>query len=250
MGTRRDGRIDAGQPLGKAISARAWNRAQDAADIVLGQAPGATAGPTTAYSPPYEYVYCRNTSPRLVPRFGVLEIDGLEITPGGESDDGTSQFVEMPVVTGVVPGNSIRWGVALEPIAPDKIGRLAVAGVVQARVNVISTGHQFVRLKDQDETQLITDGQGQGLILWAEEEVGESRWALIRIVGGSSAGLRMVTFTGAWNKGTFREITAGGTDVIDVRNSLATIDAGCGEARKGVIAQIEGVWELIAAECA
>lgn len=42
MPSRRDGRIEPGQPLGTAISARAWNRAQDAADIVLGQRPGFT----------------------------------------------------------------------------------------------------------------------------------------------------------------------------------------------------------------
>ena len=40
-----DGRIEKGQRLSTAISARAWNRAQDAADIVLGVRPGVTAGP-------------------------------------------------------------------------------------------------------------------------------------------------------------------------------------------------------------
>jgi hypothetical protein len=34
---RQDGRIEPGQKLSKAISARAWNRAQEAADIVLGR---------------------------------------------------------------------------------------------------------------------------------------------------------------------------------------------------------------------
>jgi hypothetical protein len=44
---RPDGRIEKGQRLGSAISARAWNRAQDAADVVLGVTPGfeAEAGP-------------------------------------------------------------------------------------------------------------------------------------------------------------------------------------------------------------
>jgi len=43
-----DGRIEKGQRLSTAISARAWNRAQDAADIVLGVRPGVTAGPESA----------------------------------------------------------------------------------------------------------------------------------------------------------------------------------------------------------
>jgi len=37
MGKRQDGRIEPGQKLSGAISARAWNRAQDAADIVLSE---------------------------------------------------------------------------------------------------------------------------------------------------------------------------------------------------------------------
>jgi hypothetical protein len=40
MAYRRDGRIEPGQPLKTAISATAWNRAQDAADVVLGLRPG------------------------------------------------------------------------------------------------------------------------------------------------------------------------------------------------------------------
>jgi hypothetical protein len=40
MATRQNGRIEPGQRLSGAISARAWNRAQDAADIVLGDRVG------------------------------------------------------------------------------------------------------------------------------------------------------------------------------------------------------------------
>jgi hypothetical protein len=42
---RPDGRIEKGQRLATAISARAWNRAQEAADRVLGAGTGAEAGP-------------------------------------------------------------------------------------------------------------------------------------------------------------------------------------------------------------
>jgi hypothetical protein len=49
MGKRQDGRIEPGQKLSGAISARAWNRAQDAADIVLAERTGFGAGPGTAF---------------------------------------------------------------------------------------------------------------------------------------------------------------------------------------------------------
>jgi cobalamin biosynthesis protein CobT len=45
MPRRPDGRIEQGQRLSTAISARAWNRAQDAADIVLGERTGALVTP-------------------------------------------------------------------------------------------------------------------------------------------------------------------------------------------------------------
>jgi hypothetical protein len=45
MRNRPDGRIEPGQKLASAISARAWNRAQDAADIVLGERTGAVVTP-------------------------------------------------------------------------------------------------------------------------------------------------------------------------------------------------------------
>ena len=48
--SRPDGRIEPGQPLRGAISARAWNRAQDAADLVLGANTGVTAGAGQPFS--------------------------------------------------------------------------------------------------------------------------------------------------------------------------------------------------------
>ena len=46
---RPDGRIEKGQRLATAISARAWNRAQDAADRVLGVQTGAVADPASKF---------------------------------------------------------------------------------------------------------------------------------------------------------------------------------------------------------
>lgn len=42
---RNDGRVEKGQSIRSAFSAKAWNRAQDAADIVLGVQPGVEAWP-------------------------------------------------------------------------------------------------------------------------------------------------------------------------------------------------------------
>ena len=47
---RNDGRVEKGQSIRSAFSAKAWNRAQDAADIVLGVQPGIEAGSAIPYS--------------------------------------------------------------------------------------------------------------------------------------------------------------------------------------------------------
>lgn len=49
---RSDGRIESGQRLTSAISARAWNRAQEAADLVLGRQPAVQGGPVNVLSLP------------------------------------------------------------------------------------------------------------------------------------------------------------------------------------------------------
>lgn len=62
--TRRDGRVEPGQKLSSAFSARAWNRAQDAADVVLGERTRFGAG-TPAGSPHRIVVPCRVTTTSL-----------------------------------------------------------------------------------------------------------------------------------------------------------------------------------------
>ena len=49
---RADGRVEPGQSLKSAFSARAWNRAQDAADIVLGERTVFGAGPSESMTLP------------------------------------------------------------------------------------------------------------------------------------------------------------------------------------------------------
>jgi hypothetical protein len=250
MGTRRDGRIDPGQKLAKAISARAWNRAQDAADIVLGQAPGVTADANTPYGPPFNYVYCRNNTSQTVPRFGVMRISGVEVQPGAETAGGTAQFVQMPVVSGLVPdaSNPGRWGVAIEPIAAGLIGRLAVAGVVQCKVRVVNTGDRFVRSLAGNVNQLVTGGYGEGLILWSEATVGEERWALIRLA--TPAGVALVQFDGSWPINTNKTVTFfGSSDTATARNRLGSVGSPTCGTRFGAVTLHNGEWNLIAAQC-
>lgn len=172
---RPDGRLEPGQPLRGAISARAWNRMMDASDIVHGDQFSQSATGPQSGKVPYTWVYCKPSV--TVPRWGVLAITGVEITPTStESDTATKTFQDSPVVTGGTPSaTTTAWGVAVEPIASGSIGRLAVGGVVQCKVSITNSSDKFVRC-GTSTTQLTSDVRGEGLILWQG-----NGWALVRL---------------------------------------------------------------------
>jgi predicted RecA/RadA family phage recombinase len=210
---RPDGRIEPGQPLRGAISARAWNRAQDAADLVLGANPGTAGVPGSPVLKPYTWVYCKPSV--TVARWGVLAITGVEITPTSSSGGATASFEEMPVVTGgTTSATTTAWCVAVEPIESGKVGRVAVGGVVQ--------------LKAADL------GKASGAhVLWKD-----STWALIRIQAGVIRG----TFSGTWNKNSTTTVTdavvSGAT--YTAKNYIATLSGSvC------LIAYVANEWVLV-----
>ena len=73
-------------------------------------------------------VKIKNNSGALLPRFGVLGIDGPLITPAANA----GQFRQRPAFAGSSPtiaGHAGKFAVALEPIKSGKIGRCIVSGV-------------------------------------------------------------------------------------------------------------------------
>lgn len=159
---------------------------------------------------------------------------------------------DVPVFTegdprGYATGNSKvlgAWGVAVEPIRHGRIGRVAVDGVVQARVNILDTSHRFVAFPG------VTAPVGDALILWQEAGVGELKWVVMRL--GHDRGCVQIRFTAPWAKGTARSVedpaTANPTRTIaNVLNLFGTV--GGSGVRAGAIAWLNNRWVLIAAEC-
>ena len=215
--SRPDGRIEPGQPLRGAISARAWNRAQDAADLVLGANPGTAGVPGSPVLKPYTWAYCKPSV--TVARWGVLAITGVAITPTSSSGGATASFEEMPVLTGASPSaTTTAWCVAVEPIAANAVGKVAVGGVVQ--------------LKAADL------GKASGAhVLWKD-----STWALIRIQAGVIRG----TFSGTWTKDATATVTDAvntGTTYDNVKNYLTSV-TGTG-TKRCLIAYVGSEWVLV-----
>jgi hypothetical protein len=165
---------------------------------------------------PYTWAYCKSSV--SVDRWGIIEITGVEITPTESTGGATASFEDMPVLTGGTPSaTTTSWCVAVEPIQSGKIGRVAVAGVVQCKAADL--------------------GKASGAhVLWKN-----SSWALIRIQAGVIRG----TFTAPWDKGSTATVTdAVFSSVTYTAKNYFTPITGTG-SKDCAISFVGGEWILL-----
>jgi len=181
------GRVRPGQRIDTAFSAKAWNRAQEAADIVLDQRPTMNAGQAFARGLSAITIYVKNTSGYPVPMHGVLQLDEPvydgaygDLGDAGEEGWRTSELVRRPVLKGVTPsGNTNRFCILLQPLADDAIGLAAVAGALTMRVKVPgSQRYASARVREDDRTQLLAATCGPVRLLWHEDSEGDGKLAV------------------------------------------------------------------------
>lgn len=189
---RPDGRIEKGQRLTSAISARAWNRAQDAADIVLGATPGIVAGDSKPFEKASNIVLVYNGTGQTIPVHGVIGI-ASEHSPGvtypgvidptggrlsdqiGDSDEQKAknarsrEFFRRPLLRGIMPMAGKNFAVAIEPIPNGAVGRCASGGVFACRVHVVNHNHEYAGARNNDTTRLISANCGRLKLLWVEQ---------------------------------------------------------------------------------
>jgi hypothetical protein len=230
-------KVRPGQPL--RITAKAWNRVLD----TVSTRPE-FVGEEGAYGRINHVIQIKNTTSSAVPKWGVLLITGVVNDPSvGEAS--LAQYQDIPILKGSTPSESTagKFVVAVEPIAAGKIGRAAIDGVVQCKVEIANADDKFVRCK-ASTAELKTGSSGDGLILWKQAGTGTNKWALVRL--GASRPLVRGTFTAPWSKGDTKTVTdaaAGGTTYTSVKNYLTPI-TGSG-TKDCLIAYVAGEWVLI-----
>lgn len=120
------------------------------------------------------------------------QTDNADPVPGIDPTDNTLEYQRRTVIGAYTPvmgdeGEAI--GITLEPIAANSIGKVAVAGVVLATVDVTDNGHEFATLTDS-ETVLASATTGPARILWRETNTtGEQLcWILLGTGAAGAAG--------------------------------------------------------------
>jgi hypothetical protein len=141
--------------------------------------------------------------------WGVLAINGAVAAPTGSTGASVAQFQSDPAVVGVLPttGASGAFVVALEPIAAGKFGRAAIAGVVQAKLNVLDASHGFAVPVAGSTSAFESATSGPAVILWKDSGTGSGKWCLLRIGSGASGGsVKLGKTSSEWAKDTSASI--------------------------------------------
>jgi hypothetical protein len=253
-----NGRIEAGQPIAQSISARAWNRAQDAADIVLGNANQFAASGAASSSLPYSWAYLKNSSGD-VDRGTAIAITGTLAGP-----------YPQPVLVGSAPvanyeqRRKARYAITLEPIRANAVGRVAIDGAVHAKINMTTDAYQGFKTRVRPAAQGFDKMQPSvvgpfELLAWEVDDIGNPVYgdndALVRF-DVSRIDVRLFKTTQGFNAASGPTI---GTPVpfddpeddeqnanVNVRNLFG--DIGSGKYVLAVRAS-DGYWYAVAAQC-
>jgi hypothetical protein len=194
---RNDGRIEKGQRLSSAISARAWNRAQQAADIVLGVEPSvsATAG---SVEPRRVVVPCLVSSSKNDITVGhVVKItacsaydipDGTHAQRCAAAHSLTGEIIE-PVSLANYGKAKVQLGVIVSGVTMPKSGTPAI-------VNVCIAGMCVARVRPRDA--VASDGwQERQFIQGPVVRSGDSETSLRGVAEACSCGhQRIIQFIG------------------------------------------------------
>ncbi len=161
-------RVRPGEKLN--ITAAEYNRLLAAADAIARDRLSGGGGNRT-HVRDAATVRVHYQSATTVPIGGIV---GFNAPLGDPDVDNTAlaRFVRDATIQSVRPladEHTGRFGVAIEPIAEDKVGRVVFAGVVAARVNVQETWHQYADVADSGGTTLQSKPNGSAQILWRRD---------------------------------------------------------------------------------
>lgn len=236
-----------------------WNRIVRATEQTEQMAHGANSDVSFSGRAP-NIVLAKNTTGDELGRYEVVAFSGIETDPT-ESAAAMRAYAERPILTArkFEDGDDVAWGITIDAIKTDAIGRVAVAGCMPVLISVSSTDHAYAQpyIGVVEQLKSCAATEGAATVMWKEGGTGLKR-AIVRLGGGGGGGsLRLCKTTDQFVKGTVRtlniwedgtppnETQTTGETVVAV-NKYATIAAG---KWVSVALHNNGSWYVVAAEC-
>jgi len=137
-------------------------------------------------------VLVRNKTAEAQPRFGILGIDEVVITP----DDNLAEFKSAPAFDGIVPtsDHANNFVILQAPAGVDHFARALLIGVTALQIQVGSEAHATAGIT-VGETEYATSGAGPLRILWKQAGTG-LKWAVVAMgAGGASSDITLMKIT-------------------------------------------------------
>ncbi len=191
---------------------------------------------------PYTFIYAKNIGSTDYLPARPAQIVGLQ--QGTDAASAAWQYRDTPVVSisdtwsrNGGNGEPLYSGITVDPIRTGDIGRLAVGGVVQAKVFIEDRHHTHATLASYRTNVLTSSFAGDYAILYkpySDAAVGEVADCLVRIGHSSSAGLFVRISHLAWPRNTTQAVSRIGLDdpptTVSCWNSMYDIPAGSTES--------------------
>ena len=177
-------KVIAGQSIRQALTAPAFNRFVDAAQIAR-RLDNQTRAPALRQFRQAGIIKVRNDSGEKRGRFDILGIDVPLITV----DDSLENWQNQVHFKGVKPAIADHQGkfvVLLDALQKEGVGRAFISGVCSCQIDVTDTTHNFADVKDAEAGNLVSADYGSAQILWREGGTGK-QWADVRL--GNDVGL-------------------------------------------------------------
>jgi hypothetical protein len=167
-------RVERGQPVSTAFSAAGWNRAQDAADIVLGDVLRNGAGSSVLLNGGASTVIVRNLYGTDLPIYSVVGVTGV-----ANESAASAQLPQLlsasPILNVSAPASNTQCLILLEPIANNAYGRAVVSGAFAVRVTIRNNSHRFLQPVNDNTTTLRSASCGY-IRLLAKSAFGQGDW--------------------------------------------------------------------------
>jgi hypothetical protein len=127
---------------------------------VLGVRPGISVFQQQPFEKTYHWAHCRNTSQTSIARHDAVRLDGAIAAANEDSDF----FAFNCVPFSVGDNRLLPLGVAVEPIAPASVGKVAISGVIRVLARINHSEHRFLRAVS-GSTRLETSVAGEARLL-------------------------------------------------------------------------------------